>query len=164
MKKFNSINPDKLKADYQHRFTKEEIVQKFDVLQVNVCRMISVGQVDHWGVPRYERVDPKRHGGIRYYKIQKTGTWLRHHSVANNLVISKFVLSIYRLKYFTCSQNNPFQDRLFSVFSSKNDNCFSFEDLLDMFSAMSVECPSEVKAAWAFRVYGMPLPTYYSIS
>ncbi|KOB72819.1 Neuronal calcium sensor [Operophtera brumata] len=84
MKKFHSICPEKLVADQQHRFTKEEIVKKFDVLK-----------------------------------------------------------------------NNPFQDRLFRVFSSKKDDCFSFEDLLDMCSAMSAECPPDVKAAWAFKVYDL---------
>ncbi|XP_030030550.2 calcium and integrin-binding protein 1 [Manduca sexta] len=84
MKKFYSINPEKLKADYKHRFTREEILQKFDVLK-----------------------------------------------------------------------NNPFQDRIFQVFSSQNDNCFSFEDMLDLCSAMSAECPAHVKASWAFRVFDL---------
>ncbi|XP_041984618.1 calcium and integrin-binding protein 1-like [Aricia agestis] len=82
MKKFYSIDPDKIEADYAHRFPKDEIIKKFEVLK-----------------------------------------------------------------------NNPFRDRLFRVFSSKQDGCFSFEDLLDLCSAMSPDCPAEVKAAWAFRVY-----------
>ncbi|XP_039759259.1 calcium and integrin-binding family member 2-like isoform X2 [Pararge aegeria] len=82
MKKFYSIDPEKIENDYNHRFKKEDIINKFHVLK-----------------------------------------------------------------------NNPFQDRLIRVFSSRKDNCFSFEDLLDLCSAMSPECPSEVKAAWAFQVF-----------
>ncbi|XP_063626776.1 calcium and integrin-binding protein 1-like [Cydia splendana] len=84
MKKVYSIDPEKIKANYHHRFSKEEILKKFDVLR-----------------------------------------------------------------------NNPFQDRLFRVFSSEKDECFSFEDLLDLCSAMSSECPVEVKAEWAFRIYDL---------
>lgn len=82
MKKFYSIDPEKLQNNYHYRFSKSEIINKFPVLQ-----------------------------------------------------------------------NNPFQDRIFLVFSSKKDDCFSFEDLLDLSSAMSSECPAEVKAAWAFKIY-----------
>ncbi|CAK1584336.1 unnamed protein product [Parnassius mnemosyne] len=82
MRKFYSIDPDKIDADFHHRFEKEMILKKFHVLQ-----------------------------------------------------------------------NNPFQDRLFRVFSSKNDDCFSFEDLLDLCSAMSSKCPTDVKASWAFKVF-----------
>ncbi|XP_050352270.1 calcium and integrin-binding protein 1-like isoform X2 [Nymphalis io] len=82
MKKFYSIEPEKVAANYSHRIKKEDIINKFGVLK-----------------------------------------------------------------------NNPFQDRLFRVFSSNNDDCFSFEDLLDLCSAMSPECPTEVKAAWAFKVF-----------
>ncbi|XP_038211535.1 calcium and integrin-binding family member 2-like [Zerene cesonia] len=82
LKKFHSIDPEKVNNNFSHRFTKHEIVNKFEVLK-----------------------------------------------------------------------NNPFQDRIFRVFSSQNDGCFSFEDLLDLCSAMSSECPCDVKAAWAFRIY-----------
>ncbi|XP_028177585.1 calcium and integrin-binding protein 1-like [Ostrinia furnacalis] len=82
MKKFNSIDPEKLEADYHHRFPKEDIMNKFGALR-----------------------------------------------------------------------NNPFSDRIFRVFSSKQDDCFSFEDMLDLCSVMSSDCPPEVKAAWAFRIF-----------
>ncbi|XP_026320792.1 calcium and integrin-binding protein 1-like isoform X2 [Hyposmocoma kahamanoa] len=84
MKKFYSISPEKLKANYNHRFSKEEILQKFDVLR-----------------------------------------------------------------------NNPFQDRFFKVFSSKKDGHFSFEDILDLASAMSPDCSLEAKAEWAFKLYDL---------
>nr|XP_026493851.1 calcium and integrin-binding protein 1-like [Vanessa tameamea] len=82
MKKFYSIDPEKIAANFSHRIKKQDIINKFGVLK-----------------------------------------------------------------------NNPFQDRLFRVFSSENDDCFSFEDLLDLCSAMSSDCPTEVKAAWAFKVF-----------
>ncbi|KAL0869769.1 hypothetical protein ABMA27_005997 [Loxostege sticticalis] len=84
MKKFNSIDPVKLEADYHHRFSKEDITNKFGVFK-----------------------------------------------------------------------NNPFSDRMFRVFSSKQDDCFSFEDLLDVCSVMSADCPLDVKATWAFRIFDL---------
>ncbi|CAB3368362.1 Hypothetical predicted protein [Cloeon dipterum] len=48
---------------------------------------------------------------------------------------------------------NPFVDRLCEVFSSKKDNCVSFEDMLDLFSALAPSCPVECKAKWAFRIF-----------
>uniref|UniRef100_A0A182SJ31 EF-hand domain-containing protein n=1 Tax=Anopheles maculatus TaxID=74869 RepID=A0A182SJ31_9DIPT len=48
---------------------------------------------------------------------------------------------------------NPFRDRLLHVFSSENDDRFSFEDLLDLFSVLSEKCPLAVKATWAFQMY-----------
>ncbi|XP_018329410.1 calcium and integrin-binding protein 1-like [Agrilus planipennis] len=47
---------------------------------------------------------------------------------------------------------NPFRDRIFRVFSSCKDEKFSFEDLLDLYSVMSENCPDSVKAAWAFKI------------
>ncbi|KAL1501024.1 hypothetical protein ABEB36_006429 [Hypothenemus hampei] len=53
---------------------------------------------------------------------------------------------------FTQLKYNPFQDQIFKVFSSKGDGRMSFEDILDLCSAMSEKCPDSVKAAWAFRI------------
>ncbi|XP_067002926.1 calcium and integrin-binding family member 2 [Anabrus simplex] len=50
---------------------------------------------------------------------------------------------------------NPFQDRLFKVFSSHHDGCFSFEDILDLYSALSENCPTRVKAMWAFKIFDL---------
>ncbi|XP_059054901.1 calcium and integrin-binding protein 1-like [Achroia grisella] len=54
---------------------------------------------------------------------------------------------------FDILKNNPFRERIFHVFSSKKDGCFSFEDLLDLCSVMSLECPAKVKAVWAFQIF-----------
>ncbi|VVD04741.1 calcium and integrin-binding protein 1-like [Leptidea sinapis] len=82
LKKFHSIDPEKVNANLSHRFPKEDILRKFDVLK-----------------------------------------------------------------------NNPYQDRMFRVFSSQKDDCLSFEDILDMCSVMSPDCPPDVKASWAFRIF-----------
>ncbi|XP_041769005.1 calcium and integrin-binding protein 1-like [Anopheles merus] len=50
-------------------------------------------------------------------------------------------------------KHNPFRDRLLHVFSSENDDRFSFEDMLDLFSVLSEKCPLAVKASWAFQIY-----------
>ncbi|CAH0401328.1 unnamed protein product [Chilo suppressalis] len=84
MKKFYSINPQILEADFNHRFHKDDVIAKFGTIK-----------------------------------------------------------------------NNPFRDRLFRVFSSKGDDYFSFEDLLDLCSVMSHNCPADVKAVWAFRIFDL---------
>jgi len=52
---------------------------------------------------------------------------------------------------------NPFRDRLYDVFFSRRDQngdfYFTFEDLLDLCSALSPQCPDKVKALWAFKVF-----------
>ncbi|GLV40569.1 Calcium and integrin binding family member 2 [Carabus blaptoides fortunei] len=48
---------------------------------------------------------------------------------------------------------NPFKDRIYKVFSSQKDNCFSFEDMLDLCSVMSQNCPDKIKASWAFKIF-----------
>ncbi|KAF5275367.1 hypothetical protein FQA39_LY06824 [Lamprigera yunnana] len=59
-----------------------------------------------------------------------------------------FILRVFpQLKY------NPFQDRILKVFSSLNDEHLSFEDMLDLCSVMSENCPDTVKARWAFNVF-----------
>lgn len=71
------------------------------------------------------------------------------------------LLDVYSLAYTTLYntstlptfQYNPYRDRLIKVFSSYNDEHFSFEDFLDLVSVMSENCPLNVKAAWAFRVF-----------
>ncbi|XP_059476807.1 calcium and integrin-binding protein 1-like [Neocloeon triangulifer] len=57
------------------------------------------------------------------------------------------------LEAFPEIKANPFVDRLCEVFSSKNDGHVSFEDMLDLFSALSPSCPTESKAKWAFRIF-----------
>ena len=51
--------------------------------------------------------------------------------------------------------HNPFADRICYVFSSAKDGYMTFEDFLDMASVMSSNSPAEVKADWAFKVFGL---------
>ncbi|KAK4885431.1 hypothetical protein RN001_001702 [Aquatica leii] len=48
---------------------------------------------------------------------------------------------------------NPFSDRILKVFSSLDDDHLSFEDMLDLCSIMSENCPDVVKAKWAFQIF-----------
>ncbi|KAH0956445.1 hypothetical protein HN011_000481 [Eciton burchellii] len=48
---------------------------------------------------------------------------------------------------------NPFRDAIYKVFSSERDGRLSFEDILDLCSAFSANCPQEVRMAWAFEIF-----------
>lgn len=65
------------------------------------------------------------------------------------------MLALRTIKIEFLFQYNPFRDRLFRVFSSQEDECYSFEDFLDLCSAMHRDCPVETKAGWAFQVFGV---------
>lgn len=47
------------------------------------------------------------------------------------------------------------------VFSSKQDGQMSFEDVLDLCSALSENCPEDVRAAWAFQIFGNSIYTLF---
>lgn len=51
-------------------------------------------------------------------------------------------------------QMNPFRDRLCSVFSNDKDY-MNFEEFLDMMSVLSSNAPKDLKAHYAFNVYGL---------
>ena len=48
---------------------------------------------------------------------------------------------------------NPFGDRVCIVFSSRNDGSMSFDDYLDMYSALSEGAARDVKTTYAFKIY-----------
>lgn len=50
-------------------------------------------------------------------------------------------------------QNNPFAERICDIFSSQSDQCWSFEDFLDMVSVFSPSAPADKKAEYAFNIY-----------
>lgn len=58
------------------------------------------------------------------------------------------------MEIFPELNHNPFKDRISYVFSSQKDDRFSFEDILDLASAFSENCPVEVRGKWAFLMYG----------
>ena len=49
---------------------------------------------------------------------------------------------------------NPFRERICKVFSEDNTGDMSFEDFLDMMSVFSEGATRDVKASYAFRIYG----------
>ncbi|XP_012538028.1 calcium and integrin-binding protein 1 isoform X2 [Monomorium pharaonis] len=48
---------------------------------------------------------------------------------------------------------SPFRDAIYRIFSSRRDGHLSFEDILDLCSAFSANCPRGVRAAWAFEIF-----------
>ena len=57
---------------------------------------------------------------------------------------------------FTFASIYLFRDRICDVFSTSErlDGSLSFEDFLDMMSAFSDDAPKNLKAEYAFKVYG----------
>ncbi|KAJ6666665.1 hypothetical protein lerEdw1_020389, partial [Lerista edwardsae] len=51
-------------------------------------------------------------------------------------------------------KDNPFRQRIAEVFSEDGEGNMTLEDFLDMFSVMSEMAPRDLKAYYAFRIYG----------
>lgn len=54
----------------------------------------------------------------------------------------------------SCPQDNPFRQRIAQVFSQDGDGHMTLENFLDMFSVMSEMAPRDLKAYYAFKIYG----------
>lgn len=52
------------------------------------------------------------------------------------------------------SQDNPFRQRIAEVFSEDGDGNMTLDDFLDMFSVLSEMAPRDLKAYYAFKIYG----------
>lgn len=52
------------------------------------------------------------------------------------------------------SQENPFKERIVASFSEDGEGSLSFNDFVDMFSVLSEMAPRELKAIYAFKIYG----------
>ncbi|XP_029036303.2 venom acid phosphatase Acph-1-like isoform X2 [Osmia bicornis bicornis] len=50
---------------------------------------------------------------------------------------------------------SPLHGSIYRVFSSKNDGHLGLEDVLDLCSAFSRDCPEDVRAGWAFRIFDL---------
>ncbi|KAJ6644450.1 Calcium and integrin-binding protein 1, partial [Pseudolycoriella hygida] len=85
------------------------------------------------------------------YILQKFIKIQNELRIPNDLTYRHDIIDI--LNEFPQYKYNPFRDRIFYVFSSRKDGRISFEDFLDLSSAMSLNCPLKVKAAWAFKVF-----------
>lgn len=55
----------------------------------------------------------------------------------------------------SCSQDNPFRQRIAQVFSEDGDGHMTLDNFLDMFSVMSEMAPRDLKAYYAFKIYGV---------
>lgn len=51
-------------------------------------------------------------------------------------------------------QDNPFRQRIAEVFSEDGEGNMTLDDFLDMFSVMSEMAPRDLKAYYAFKIYG----------
>lgn len=51
-------------------------------------------------------------------------------------------------------QDNPFRQRIAQVFSEDGDGHMTLNNFLDMFSVMSEMAPRDLKAYYAFKIYG----------
>ena len=51
-------------------------------------------------------------------------------------------------------QENPFRDRIVETFSEDGQGNLSFNDFVDMFSALCETSPRELKTIYAFKIYG----------
>lgn len=55
----------------------------------------------------------------------------------------------------SCPQDNPFRERIAQVFSEDGDGRMTLDNFLDMFSVMSEMAPRDLKAHYAFKIYGV---------
>lgn len=56
--------------------------------------------------------------------------------------------------FCSVSQDNPFRQRIAEVFSEDGDGNMTLDDFLDMFSVLSEMAPRDLKAYYAFKIYG----------
>lgn len=51
-------------------------------------------------------------------------------------------------------QENPFKERIVEAFSEDGEGNLTFNDFVDMFSVLCESAPRELKANYAFKIYG----------
>lgn len=54
-------------------------------------------------------------------------------------------------------QENPFKERIVEAFSEDGEGNLTFNDFVDMFSVLCESAPRELKANYAFKIYGTGL-------
>ncbi|XP_066492665.1 calcium and integrin-binding family member 2 isoform X1 [Tiliqua scincoides] len=59
-----------------------------------------------------------------------------------------------------CLLENPFRERIVHSFSENEEGSLSFNDFVDMFSALSESAPRELKAFYAFKVYDFNMDNF----
>ncbi|XP_045372753.1 calcium and integrin-binding family member 2 isoform X3 [Camelus bactrianus] len=53
-------------------------------------------------------------------------------------------------------RENPFKERIVEAFSEDGEGNLTFNDFVDMFSVLCESAPRELKANYAFKIYGGP--------
>lgn len=53
-----------------------------------------------------------------------------------------------------CLQENPFKERIVEAFSEDGEGNLTFDDFVDMFSVLCESAPRDLKANYAFKIYG----------
>lgn len=94
---------------------------------------------------------------------------VRHALSCSDLCLTLHLFcSLYFLYQIYCThvihlaaQENPFRDRIVESFSEDGLGNLSFNDFVDMFSVLSEMAPRELKAIYAFKIYGNRAAFHY---
>jgi len=58
-------------------------------------------------------------------------------------------------------RENPFAERILEVFSEDDTGHMTFNNFVDMFNVFSEHAPRDLKAYYAFKIYGKGAQNYY---
>ncbi|NXC88804.1 CIB2 protein, partial [Cercotrichas coryphoeus] len=84
----------------------------------------------------------------------------RYHEMAPNVVPMDYTkdpdvkLPMQLIINMPELKENPFKERIVASFSEDGEGSLSFNDFVDMFSVLSEMAPRELKAIYAFKIYG----------
>ncbi|KAJ6664164.1 hypothetical protein lerEdw1_008380 [Lerista edwardsae] len=90
----------------------------------------------------------------------------RYHELAPNMVPMDYTrnpdvrLPIQLIVNMPELKENPFRERIVHSFSENEEGSLSFNDFVDMFSALSESAPRELKAFYAFKVYDFNMDNF----
>uniref|UniRef100_A0A4W5L876 Calcium and integrin-binding family member 2 n=1 Tax=Hucho hucho TaxID=62062 RepID=A0A4W5L876_9TELE len=87
-----------------------------------------------------------------YYNTHNALYTVLTHSSCTTIPIMPFRLFL-SLCSFSPLQENPFRNRIVEVFSEDGQGNLSFNDFVDMFSALCETAPRELKTIYAFKIY-----------
>lgn len=80
-------------------------------------------------------------------------------SILKSVLRLWFWRDLKMMTFFFCDclcliQDNPFRQRIAEVFSEDGEGNMTLDDFLDMFSVLSEMAPRDLKAYYAFKIYG----------
>lgn len=93
---------------------------------------------------------------------KETASWSAGKpSSPGNAIVQKFIYGLQNTLSdcpqnagVSCVQDNPFRQRIAEVFSEDGEGNMTLDDFLDMFSVLSEMAPRDLKAYYAFKIYG----------